>query len=221
MSVACATRLARVAGTHGLLLDGRVLPRPVVAGVGCWTMLRPDGASAKWRGSLRLDVTELPLADDSFCVVLARFTGEADAAFASELARVLAPHGTLLVVGLHPRSFWHRGVAPGRWERALRVAGLDVMPAVRCGAPWPRPRGAQGLPHWLVRGLGGAWLIEARRSVLATLPLRKSAGRRAVEHNTLLPGAHRQPLNNLLCAPAPSNPPSLTTVLQRPLRECA
>ena len=49
-----------------------------------------------------------------------------------------------------------------------------------------------GLPQWLVRGAGGAWIVEARRSVLAALPLRRVAAPRAVEHSTLLPGAHRQ-----------------------------
>ncbi|MGH8184079.1 MAG: hypothetical protein ACREPH_10525 [Rhodanobacteraceae bacterium] len=192
MSAFCAARLARVAGTHGLLIDGMAMPTLVVTGVACWTRLQPTGSDAHWQGSLRAGIAELPFVDDSFCAVLARFAAGVDPACASELARVLAPHGTLLVAGLHPRSLWQRGVVPGRWERALRAAGLDVIPAVRCGAPWPRPRGAEGLPHWLTRGFGGAWVVEARRSVLATLPLRKSASRRAVEHNTLLPGAHRE-----------------------------
>ena len=192
VSAYCATRLARVAGTHGLLLEGIRIPAPSVAGVACWTTLHPAARSAPWQGSLHADVAALPFADDSFCAVLARFTGDADQACVSELARVLAPHGTLLVAGFHPRSFWRCGVAPGRWERALRAAGLDVMPSVRCGAPWPRPRGAEGLPQWLVRGMGGAWVIEARRSVLASLPLRKTSGHRAIEHSALLPGAHRQ-----------------------------
>lgn len=192
VSAYCAARLARVAGTHGLLLEGIQIPAPSVAGVACWTALHPAARSTAWQGSLHADVAVLPFADDSFCAVLARFTGDAERACVSELARVLAPHGTLLVAGFHPRSLWRRGVAPGRWERALRAAGLDVMPSVRCGAPWPRQRGAEGLPQWLVRGVGGAWVIEARRSVLASLPLRKTSGHRAMEHNTLLPGAHRQ-----------------------------
>lgn len=188
----CALRLARVAGTHGLLVDGMPVPVPAVTAVACWTGLRPTGSAARWRGSLQADLAGLPFADDSFSAVLVRFAAGLDPACASELARVLAPHGTLLVAGLHPRSLWQRGVAPGRWERALRAAGLDVIPAVRCGAPWPRPRGADGLPRWLTRSFGGAWVVEARRSVLATLPLRKPSARRAVEHNTLLPGAHRE-----------------------------
>ncbi len=188
----CATRLERVAGTHGLFLDGLAMPAPTVAGVARWTRLVPSGEVSDWRGPLRANAAELPFADDSFCAILACPRGDGDAAAAAELARVLAPHGTLLVAGLHPRSLWRCGVAPGRWERLLREAGLDVRPAVRCGAPWPRPRGAAGLPGWLVHGLGGAWVVEARRSVLATLPLRKPAVHRAIEHGTLMPGAHRQ-----------------------------
>jgi SAM-dependent methyltransferase len=137
-------------------------------------------------------LSELPFADDSFCAVLACFSEAADPSAAPELARVLAPHGRLLVAGFHPGSLWRRGVAPARWERALRRAGLDVVPAVRCGAPWPRAAGAAGLPRWLVRAAGGGWIIEARRSVLASLPLRRTPGHRAVEHNALLPGAHRE-----------------------------
>lgn len=179
-------------GTHGLLLDGIGVPVPAVAGIACWATLNPSGAESGWRGPLRMRLGELPFADDSFCAVLACFPDAVDVSFAPELARTLAPHGRLLVAGLHPRSLWRRGMAPRRWERALRNAGLDVLPAVRCGAPWPRARGAAGLPRWLVRGAGGAWIVEARRSVLASLPLRKASAHRAVEHNALLPGAHRQ-----------------------------
>lgn len=189
----CALRLAHVAGTHGLILDGLGMPVPQVPGVARWTRLAcPPEVDGVWQGPLRGRLDALPFADDAFSVVLAAFDESVDAGVAGELARVLAAHGTLLVAGFHPRSLWHGGVGPGRWERALRRAGLDVRPAVRCGAPWPRSRGAAGLPRWLVRGAGGAWVIEARRNVLATLPLRVIAGRRAMEPATLLPGAHRQ-----------------------------
>lgn len=189
----CAARLARVAGTHGLFLDGLGMPVPQVRGVARWTTLANSAAAdAVWRGPLCGRLDALPFADDAFCVVLAGLDAGVDVAVADELARVLAAHGTLLVAGFHPRSLWRRGVGPGRWERALRAAGLDVKPAVRCGAPWPRARGAAGLPAWLVRAAGGAWVIEARRSVLATLPLRATAGRRAMEPATLLPGARRE-----------------------------
>ena len=179
-------------GTHGLLLDGITMPVPAVAGIACWTDLNPSAAGSGWRGPLRAHLDALPFADDSFCAVLACFPDAADASLAPELARVLAPHGKLLIAGLHPRSLWHYGVPPRRWERALRNAGLDVLPAVRCGAPWPRVRGDAGLPHWLVRSAGGAWIVEARRSVLAALPLRRAPGHRAVEHSPVMPGARRQ-----------------------------
>lgn len=189
MSRVCSARLARVAGTHGLFFDGMSMPVPAVAGVARWTTLQP-GATG-WEGPLRANAEDLPFADCAFCVVLACFADDAWGVQASELARVLAPHGTVLVAGLHPRSLWRCGIAPGHWERALRRAGLDVVPAVRCGAPWPRLRGAQGLPRWLTRTAGGGWVVEARHSVLAMLPLRKAKGR-PVESNALLPGARRQ-----------------------------
>ncbi|MGH8124698.1 MAG: class I SAM-dependent methyltransferase [Rhodanobacteraceae bacterium] len=198
----CAARLARVAGTHALLLDGMAMPSPPVAGVGRWTPLRPSADGNGWLGPLRADADALPFEGESFCAVLVRFAphpGFTPESVVSELARVLAPHGMLLIADLHPRSLWHAGIAPGRWERALRGAGLEVSAATRCGSPWPRPRGAAGMPHWLVRGMGGAWVIEAHPHAQAAIPLRKpGAGRRAVEHKTLLPGAQRKPLNSLL-----------------------
>jgi len=192
ISTACAARLARMVGTHGLLLDDIGMPVPAMAGIACWTSLNPSEAGPGWRGPLRARPDALPFADDSFCAVLACFPDAADVSFAPELARVLAPHGRLLIAGLHPRSLWHYGVTPRRWERALRRAGLDVLPAVRCGAPWPRACGAAGLPHWLVRSAGGAWIVEARRSVLASLPLRRTSAHRVVEHSPVMPGARRQ-----------------------------
>lgn len=195
-SAICAGRLARIAGTHALLLDGIGVSEPSVAGVARWTIVQPGPGDGGWQGPLRAAVDELPFGDESFCAVLVRFADRAGVApetAAAELARVLAQHGTLLIAGLHPRSLWHEGVAPGRWERALRGAGLDVAPATRCGSPWPRVRGAAGMPKWLVRGIGGAYVIEAHRRVVTAIPLRKSASsRRTVEHKALLPGANRQ-----------------------------
>lgn len=204
-SALCARRLARVAGTHALALDGIALPQPPLAGVACWTSLQPDVPDGAWCGALRASAGELPFGDEAFCAVLVRFAGAGvdPDAVAAELARVLSNHGTLLVAGLHPRSWWREGIAPGRWERALRRAGLDVTPAVRCGSPWPSAHGAAHLPKWLVRSMGGAYVIEAHRRVVNAIPLRKStAGRRAVDQKAWLPGAHRKSLNGLLRAAA-------------------
>lgn len=194
-SALCEARLARVAGTHALCLDGLAMPIPGVPGVGCWTALQPGIDAQAWNGAVRASITALPFEDEAFCAVLVRFAQGLvpDDEHARALARVLAPHGTLLIADLHPRSLWHAGAAPGHWARALRGVGLEVAPVARCGAPWPRQRGAAGVPDWLVRGAGGAWLLEARRRSFAAIPLRKSAvARRVADHNTLLPGAHRQ-----------------------------
>jgi len=126
----CEARLARVAGTHALMLDGipMAIP-PAVTGIGCWTALRSGSEGQPWNGSLRAAVDALPFADQSFCAVLVRFTQLTcirPETVAAELARVLAPHGVLLVADLHPRSLWHAGTAPGRWERALRANGRKV-----------------------------------------------------------------------------------------------
>jgi len=193
----CAARLARVAGTHALVLDGMPMAVPAAAGVARWTRLLPASSGTGWDGPLRADADALPFGNESFCVVLVRFAGNTSPApesFAAELARVLAPHGTLLIADLHPRSLWHTGATPGSWERALRHAGLKVSSAMRCGSPWPRAHGAAGMPNWLVRGMGGAWVIEAHPRTSAAIPLRKtpSTARRAAEHGTLVPGAHRQ-----------------------------
>lgn len=195
VSTVCGTRLARVAGTHALLLDGMPMSIPAVAGVARWTQLLPGPSG--WEGPLRAACDVLPFGDESFCAVLVRFAPCASdlvEVLAAELARVLAPHGVLLVADLHPRSLWRDGILPGRWERALRRAGLDVVPAARCGSPWPRVQGADGVPRWLVQGMGGAWVIEAHRRASAAIPLRKAASsRRGVEQTgTLVPGARRQ-----------------------------
>ncbi len=201
----CTPLLTRVTGTHALLLDGANGEPPASTGYGRWTVLRPDQGGG-WCGELRLDTSYLPFGDEAFCALLVRFVGSAGIApedIAEELARVLAPHGLLLVAELHPHSLWHprhaegalaggAAMAPRRWLRALAAVGLCVDPAVRCGAPWPRAAGAAGLPRWLVRHLGGAYLLQARKRSLSGVVLRKQpVARRAVEHGTLVPGAHR------------------------------
>lgn len=196
-ATACAGYLARVAGTHALLLDEMATPPPQHPGIARWTVLHPAPHGAGWVGPLRADVDGLPFGDDSFCAVLVRFVGAAltePCALAGELARVLAPHGVLLVVDLHAHSMWPGdGVVPARWEQALRGAGLALAPAVRFGPPWPRVRGGAGLPRWLVRTLGGAYVIAAHRCGSAAIPLRVVAEpRRAVEHGAFAPGARRQ-----------------------------
>lgn len=197
----CATRTAHVTGTHALLLDGLArIALPAPDGVACVTALRCARDGDAWCGPLRAELTALPFADEAFCVIGAYFPGMAGVlpeALAGELARVLSVHGVLLVADLHPIGFW-RGPSssPWRWQRALRAAGLEVAAAVRFGAPWPRTRGTEGVPRWLVQLLGGGWLLTARRRSDAGAAIVRPVftARRVREPAALLPGAgaHRQ-----------------------------
>lgn len=192
--------MAHVSGTHALLLDGSArIPLPAPDGVACATALRRAPARGDWCGPLRAELTALPFADGAFCMVCAYFPGMGEVlpeALAGELARVLAVHGVLLVADIHPIGFWRApATSPWRWQRALRGAGLEVADAVRFGAPWPRARGMEGVPRWLVRLLGGGWLLTARRRPdLGATVLRPAFARRVREPAALLPGAgaHRQ-----------------------------
>ena len=205
----CLSRFVGVAGTHALLLDaaGGSAPRPL-PGLGRWTMLRWSGTADGWRGEVHAG-HELPFADDSFCLVWMRGVGGCVAAateLAVEAARVLAPHGLLLAVELHPWSLWRpwlpgarsrdasipQPFAPVHWSRALRAAGMRVAAPTRCGAPWPRSRGAQGLPAWLAHG-GGAYLLEAHKRDRAgvVLRLRTGAAQKSAAAATLAPRAQR------------------------------
>ena len=190
---ACEWYWQRRAGTFGLVLDGSGTAAPRFSvGVGCWSVLRRD-AGQGWRGAVLADADALPFADAAFCAVLACFPAAGDTTLAAELARVLAPGGTLLVAHRHPCSLWRAGEWPGRWQRALRAAGLQVSAAHRCGAPWPRVGGAAGLPAWLGAAAGGAWIIEAHHVAATPIPLRPAVtAQRAAEHSTLVPGTQRQ-----------------------------
>lgn len=198
----CTARAARVTGTHALLLNGPVRAAPISPpGVACATTLWREEGTGEWSGPVRAELADLPFADGTFCVVYACFPGSGSVSpesLARELARVLAAHGVLVVADVHPVALWRApSSSPWRWQRALRGAGLEVGNATRFGAPWPRAHGTDGLPRWLIRALGGGWLLAARRRdetgatvirpAFASRPVREPAA-------ALLPGAgaHRQ-----------------------------
>jgi len=202
----CSSWLARTAGTHALLLDAIGEPAPQTAGLGRWTVLNL-GAHLDFEGPLRADPVALPFCDNSFGAVLIRHlagAGVPPRTLAGEAARVLAPHGVLLVVECHPVSAWRpwwaarrrRGeislhaVAPRRWRSLLRQAGLSVGEPLRCGAVWPSPR---TMPRWLELAFGDAWLLSARKRdealIMQRMQHRRTRG--VSEREPSMPGAHR------------------------------
>ena len=171
---------AGLTGTHALLLDAAGGPIPQLSGIGRWTVLRLAAGTAQLEGPLRAEVENLPFADGSFSLVLIRHLGGAGApvdALAAEGMRVLASHGLLLAIEFHPLSLWRgwlkrrirRGedallaIAPRCWQTALRANGSVVRALRRCGAPWPRGKGARGLPHWSSELAGAVYLLKARK----------------------------------------------------------
>lgn len=206
----CLPLLTGVTGTHALLLDALDGAPPSLPGLGRWTSLclRGDG---RLDGPLRAGIDELPFIDGSFCLVLIRHAagrGALPERIAQEAARVLAPHGLLVVIELHPWSGWRLWLArerrhgldipqatpPQQWVRALLGAGLSAGLTRRCGAPWPRQQGLRGLPRWMGRG-GGAYLLDARKRNGSGIAQRLQPARpyAAVEHASLVPGAQRSP----------------------------
>lgn len=197
-------RLQGATGTHGMLLDavgGFVLQTP---GLGRWVTLQPE-VHGGFAGPLRAKADALPFCDSSFGAVVLRHLAGADFrpdALAREAARVLAPHGVLVVIECHPCSAWRwstrgarngdalRASLPRRWKKALLQAGLSVGELTRCGAAWPV---AHATPRWLERIAGGAWVLQARKRHDATLAQRMSARRaHAVpEQTSWMPGTHR------------------------------
>jgi SAM-dependent methyltransferase len=201
----CLSRLARIAGTHALLLDAIGGPVPQTPGLGRWTALELS-ERGDFEGPLRAQPGALPFCDNSFGAVLIRHLGGAGVpprAVAGEAARVLAPHGVLLVIECHPLSLWRpwwsarrtRGefflgaVASRRWRSVLLRTGLAVGESTRCGAAWPSTR---EMPRWLERACGEAWLLSARKRE-DSLSMQRMQTRRArvAEQAPWMPGAHR------------------------------
>jgi SAM-dependent methyltransferase len=206
----CASRLDGITGTHALLLDATGGPVPQIPGIGRWTVLRVAGGVECLAGPLRAQVDALPFSDGSFSLVVIRHlvgAGVPAQALVSEGGRVLASHGLLLALEFHPLSLWRpwlagrrrrgeealRVVSPNRLQGALRANGLAVRGQWRCGAPWPRPEGMRGLPHWSAEAAGAVYLLKARKrdssGIVRRLQSRRT--RNAREQVPWAPGAQR------------------------------
>lgn len=206
----CAPLLKGVTGTHALLLDAAGGPIPQLPGIGRWTVLRLSAGSGHLEGPVRAEVDALPFSDGSFSLVLMRHVVGAGASMETlmgEAARVLASHGLLVALEFHSLSLWRpwlaarkrrgedalRVVSPSRLQGALRANGLVVRAQWRCGAPWPRSGGMQGLPHWSAEAAGAVYLLKAHKrdssGVVRRLHARRT--RKAREQVPWAPGAQR------------------------------
>lgn len=207
----CASLLSTTTGSHALLLDAAGGPIPQLPGIGRWTVLKLVQGGARLEGPIRAEVDALPFLDGSFSLVLIRHLGGAGASvetLVTEAARVLASHGLLLTVEFHSLSLWRpwlarrlrrgedalRAVSPNRLQKVLRTNGLVVRAQWRCGAPWPRAKGMQGLPRWCAEAAGAVYLLKARKrdssGVVRRLhPTRRT--RKAREQVPWAPGAQR------------------------------
>lgn len=206
----CAPLLNGVTGTHALLLDATCGPIPQLPGIGRWTVLKLSPNGRQLEGPLQAEVDALPFSDGSFSVVLIRHLVGAGAPMGelvAEATRVLASHGLLLTLEFHSLSLWRpwlagrkrRGedalgvVSPNRLQSVLRANGLVVRTQWRCGSPWPRSKGMQGLPRWSAEAAGAVYLLKARKrdsgGVVRRLSSRRT--RSAREQVPWAPGAQR------------------------------
>lgn len=177
--------ITSVFGSAGLYLrPSEDAPREL-SGNMVLSVLHLHGAGARFDGDLHCEAASLPLADDSISLVYALHAFDTCpdvAALAAEIARVLAPEGVAVVVGLNPFSPWllrWAGRGP-RWRAAgplrghLAAHGLEVYRRSGVGPVWPggaaqRTRDPVG-PDWLgpVRA-GYALLARKRRAGMTPL----------------------------------------------------
>jgi SAM-dependent methyltransferase len=211
---ALAPILAGVYGNNGLFLRPHesvapILPVHLVSHV-VDVSPRDDG---QFSGAARFDAAELPFVNDSFQLVIAQhafeLVNDVDD-LASEVSRVLAPEGVLLVFGFNPLGSWR----PWLMSQSMRGARLSLQSATATTLRFARqqidtlqvrypglmlPNDPAQPPssytRWLAQTFGrfgSSWLLLARkrRSTLTPLRLRSSQRERALNPR-LAPGAHR------------------------------
>jgi SAM-dependent methyltransferase len=147
-------------------------------------------------GVTRCTPDALPWSAESFDLVIVRHAFDAlpvDSGLDTEVARVLAPGGTLLLFGFNPLSPWRlwsaarlqpgmrgaRSSSAARMAGSLRERGLETIDRGFLGGRWPRAdtpgeAGAEG-SRW-----EAAWMLTARKQAVAMRPIPiRAAHRRA------------------------------------------
>lgn len=162
----------------------------------------PDGE--RWRGDIHARASEpLPFVDDAFDVVVLDDVLEWvpwAAALLGEAARVLSPHGCLLVAGFHPFSLWAPWLlcrrrprpmltAPGWIRQELARHDVDTVRVVRCGHAWPVAGTQAGPGHW-----GGGFVLTGRKRRATIVPWKVPRPQRANarKKHAWVPGTQRE-----------------------------
>lgn len=183
---------------RALVLQACPANRALAVDVGQLTAVRMQVQDGHYAGDVACAVDALPWEDSAFRLIVAQHVGDAiprvDAVI-DELARVLAPGGTLLWFGLNPWSPWlawahwqsRRGLtAPNALHvdttrrhllrQRLALAGLDHL-----GSCWPQRNKSSAIHRSaLLTPLRGAYLITAMRQRAAMTPLRRHVARERV-----------------------------------------
>jgi SAM-dependent methyltransferase len=171
----------------------------------------PSGSNL-FSGAARFGAAELPFVNDSFQLVIAQHAFEAmsDAdELASEVSRVLAPEGVLLVLGFNPFGSWR----PWLIGQSMRGARLSLQSASACRMRFSRqqidtlqvrhpglmlpndPAQSQSrYARWFADAFGrfgSSWLLLARKRRSTLTPLRFRSTRERALNPRLAPGAHR------------------------------
>jgi SAM-dependent methyltransferase len=178
--------LTRVFGQHGLFLRPTGAEPTELSGNMLGHVLSLHRQGEQLAGQLRCSDAELPLCSGSVSLVYSLFMLERcqdPQAMLQEVARVLKPEGTALLISLNPWSLaqFHWS-APGRMSSASLVgnlaleAGLEVVRMQFVGPFWPAgARGSAQAPprRWYDR-FRAASLLVCRHREAALTPLRKA-----------------------------------------------
>ncbi len=169
--------IARSSGRYGLFLEPHLDDGYGFAAPNLHTRLQLQRDGDGFDGDLQCSESALPLADESVALIFAAcmFETARDAiGLAAELARLLEPEGSLLVLGLNPWSPAHlrwmfgglRVWSPGALRALLTGLGLEIMGCRYLGARWSAGEMAAvdvGAVQIAGSPLRSGFLLEARR----------------------------------------------------------
>lgn len=185
----CTPELTRVFGNSGLFLRPTDEITAVLPGNMLAQVLSLSRLGDELEGAVRCRDPELPLASASQSLVLALFileSSEDPGGLMREIARVLKPEGTLLLVTLNPWSLarlqWlgRAGRAHGHavTDGLVREAGLETLRRRMLGPTWLSAGSMLRLdparPGWLDPFRAASLVVAHRREATMT-PLRASA----------------------------------------------